>query len=81
MALGGEGVRGAVGGAVEQIEDDPLTQAALAHVDDLGTWEPRELPLPRETVSEMRTELLEQAVRHFAPDLLVADLMPASSPA
>src|SRR5262249_58906478 len=34
-------------------------------------------PLPVETVVEMRTEMLRETVRNFAPDLLVADFMPA----
>jgi len=50
---------------------------SLKMVDRYRTWEPRDLPLPREAVSEMRSELLEQTVRHFAPNLLVADFMPA----
>ena len=50
---------------------------SLKMVDRYRTWEPRDLPLPREAVSGMRSELLEQTVRHFGPDLLVADFMPA----
>jgi ATP-binding cassette subfamily B protein len=56
---------------------DFLKLPSLKMVDRYRTWEPRDLPLPRETVSGMRSELLEQTVRHFAPDLLVADFMPA----
>jgi predicted glycosyltransferase len=40
-------------------------------------WDPRNLPVPREDVVQLRTQLLEQTVRDFSPDLLVADFMPA----
>src|SRR5262249_17472829 len=45
--------------------------------DRYRNWEPRDLPLPIETVIEMRAETLRETVRKFAPDLLVADFMPA----
>ncbi|HET8894870.1 MAG TPA: ABC transporter transmembrane domain-containing protein [Gaiellaceae bacterium] len=50
---------------------------SLAMVDRYRTWRPRDLPLPLEQVVELRSELLEQVVDRFAPDLLVADFMPA----
>ncbi len=50
---------------------------SLAMVDRYRNWEPRDLPLPVEQVVELRSELLEQTVAGFAPDLLVADFMPA----
>jgi ATP-binding cassette, subfamily B, bacterial len=50
---------------------------SLAMVDRYRTWRPRDLPLPLEQVVELRSELLEQMVDRFAPDLLVADFMPA----
>ena len=56
---------------------DYLKLPALRMVDRYRNWEPRDLPLPIETVVEMRTEMLRETVRNFAPDLLVADFMPA----
>jgi ATP-binding cassette subfamily B protein len=56
---------------------DYLKLPSLQMVDRYRNWEPRDLPLPRETVTEMRTEMLRETVRNFAPDLLVADFMPA----
>jgi ABC-type multidrug transport system fused ATPase/permease subunit/predicted glycosyltransferase len=56
---------------------DYLKLPALRMVDRYRNWEPRDLPLPIETVIEMRRETLRETVRNFAPDLLVADFMPA----
>jgi ATP-binding cassette subfamily B protein len=56
---------------------DYLKLPALRMVDRYRTWEPRDLPLPIEAVTEMRAEMLREAVRVFSPDLLVADFMPA----
>lgn len=56
---------------------DYLKLPALRMVDRYRTWEPRDLPLPLETVLEMRAEMLRETVSRFAPDLLVADFMPA----
>jgi ATP-binding cassette subfamily B protein len=56
---------------------DYLKLPALRMVDRYRNWEPRDLPLPIETVIEMRTQTLRETVRNFAPDLLVADFMPA----
>ena len=50
---------------------------ALVMTDRYRTWEPRNLPLPRDSVVRLRSELLDQAVAHFGPDLLVADFMPS----
>jgi predicted glycosyltransferase len=55
---------------------DYLKLPALRMVDRYRNWEPRDLPLPIETVIEMRAETLRETVRSFAPDLLVADFMP-----
>jgi predicted glycosyltransferase/ABC-type transport system involved in Fe-S cluster assembly fused permease/ATPase subunit len=56
---------------------DYLKLPALQMVDRYRNWESRDLPLPIETVIEMRAEILRETVRNFAPDLLVADFMPA----
>jgi len=56
---------------------DYLKLPSLQMVDRNRNWEPRDLPLPIETVTEMRTEMLRETVRNFAPDLFVADFMPA----
>ena len=50
---------------------------SLQMIDRYRTWRPRDLPLPLEDVVALRSELLEQVVDRFAPDLLVADFMPA----
>jgi len=50
---------------------------SLVMVDRYRTWRPRDMPLPLEQVVALRSELLEQLVDGFAPDLLVADFMPA----
>jgi predicted glycosyltransferase len=46
-------------------------------IDHNENWDPRDLPVPREDVIRLRSHLLEQIVRDYAPDLLVADYMPA----
>jgi predicted glycosyltransferase len=56
---------------------DYLKLPSLQKTDRSRNWQPRELPLPIETITELRSELLLQTVRRFAPDLLVADFMPA----
>ena len=56
---------------------DYLKLPALRMVDRYRNWEPRDLALPTETVIEMRAETLRETVRMFAPDVLVADFMPA----
>jgi len=50
---------------------------AIRMVDRYETWEPREPGVAIEEVVQRRGELLRQTVRRFAPDLLVADFMPA----
>jgi predicted glycosyltransferase len=55
---------------------DYLKLPAIEMVDRYENWDPRELPVPRAEVVELRSELLERTVRAFAPDLLVADFMP-----
>lgn len=55
---------------------DFLKLPSLTMTDRYRNWDPRDLPLPREDVVALRRDLLEQTVRHFAPDLLVADFMP-----
>ena len=56
---------------------DYLKLPAISMVDRYENWEPRELPVPREDVVALRSELLERAVRGFGPDVLVADFLPA----
>jgi ATP-binding cassette subfamily B protein len=56
---------------------DYLKLPSLQMVDRYRNWEPRDLALPIETVTEMRTEMLRETVRNFAPELLIADFMPA----
>ena len=56
---------------------DYLKLPALRMVDRYRNWEPRDLPLPIEAVTEMRADMLRESVRMFEPDLLVADFMPA----
>lgn len=56
---------------------DYVKLPALRMVDRYRNWEPSDLPLPIDTVVEMRTEMLRETVRNYAPDLLVADFMPA----
>jgi ATP-binding cassette subfamily B protein len=70
---------GSGGASMFQFPDgiDYLKLPALRMVDRYRNWEPRDLPLPIETVTEMRMETLRETVRVFAPDLLVADFMPA----
>ena len=55
---------------------DYIKLPSLQMVDRYRNWEPRALDLPTETVTEMRSEILERAVRDFAPDVLVVDFMP-----
>jgi ATP-binding cassette subfamily B protein len=55
---------------------DYLKLPAIEMVDRYENWDPRELPVPRAEVLELRSELLERTVRGFGPDLLVADFMP-----
>ncbi len=50
---------------------------SLAMTDRYRNWEPRDLPVRRDDVVRMRADLLERTVDGFAPDLLVADFMPA----
>ena len=70
---------GSRGASMFQFPDgiDFVKLPALLMVDRYRNWEPRDLPLPIEAVTEMRAETLRQTVRAFAPDLLVADFMPA----
>jgi ATP-binding cassette, subfamily B, bacterial len=56
---------------------DYLKLPSIAMVDRYENWEPRELPVPRDEVVGLRAELLERTVSRFAPDLLVADFLPA----
>lgn len=51
--------------------------SAIRMVDRYETWEPREPERSIEQVIRTRAELLRDTVRQFAPDLLVADFMPA----
>ncbi|MBO0887104.1 MAG: ATP-binding cassette domain-containing protein, partial [Acidimicrobiales bacterium] len=56
---------------------DYIKLPSISMVDRYQHWDPRDLPVPREDVVRLRSQLLEQTVRQFAPDLLVADFMPA----
>jgi predicted glycosyltransferase len=56
---------------------DYVKLPSLKMIDRLQNWNPRDLPIPRQDVVALRRELLEQTVRRFAPDLLVADFLPA----
>jgi predicted glycosyltransferase len=56
---------------------DYVKLPSLQMVDRNRNWEPRDLPLPVETLVAMRTEMLRETVRNFTPDLFVADFMPA----
>jgi ATP-binding cassette, subfamily B, bacterial len=72
-------VTGSRGASMFEFPDgvDYLKLPGLRMVDRYRNWEPRDLPLPIETVIEMRAETLRETVRNFVPDLLVADFMPA----
>ncbi len=50
---------------------------SLVMTDRYRNWQPRDLPIGRDDVVRLRSELLERSVDGFAPDLLVADFMPA----
>ena len=56
---------------------DYLKLPSLLMTDRYRTWTSRELAVPAGEVLALRTELLTKAVRSFAPDLLVADFLPA----
>ena len=56
---------------------DYVKLPALKMVDRLENWKARDLPIATREVVALRQELLERTVRRFAPDLLVADFLPA----
>jgi ATP-binding cassette subfamily B protein len=56
---------------------DYLKLPSLVMVDRYRNWQARDLPLSSDHIVAMRAEMLEQAVRHFEPELLVADFVPA----
>jgi ATP-binding cassette subfamily B protein len=56
---------------------DYVKLPSLQMVDRYRTWKPRDLSLPLQDVIELRSELLHDTVKAVAPDLLVADFMPA----
>lgn len=56
---------------------DYIKLPTIRMIDRYENWDPRDLPVPRDDVVALRSQLLEQTVRQFAPDLLVADFMPA----
>ena len=56
---------------------DFLKLPSIAMVDRYETWKPRDLSLSMTRVTRIRAELIREAVRRFAPDLIVADFMPA----
>ena len=70
---------GSHGASMFKIPDgiDYVKLPSLQMVDRYRTWEPRDLPLPLRDVIDLRAELLQDTVKTVAPDLLVADFMPA----
>jgi ATP-binding cassette subfamily B protein len=70
---------GSHGASMFKIPDgiDYVKLPSLQMVDRYRTWTPRDLPLPLKDVIELRSELLQDTVRTIAPNLLVADFMPA----
>jgi ATP-binding cassette subfamily B protein len=70
---------GSHGASMFKIPDgiDYVKLPSLQMVDRYGTWTPRDLRLPLRDVIELRSELLQRTVKTVAPDLLVADFMPA----
>src|SRR5205823_6755897 len=70
---------GSHGASMFKIPDgiDYVKLPSLQMVDRYRTWTPRDLPLPLRDVIELRSELLQDTVKTVAPDLLVADFMPA----
>ncbi|UTI62271.1 ABC transporter transmembrane domain-containing protein [Paraconexibacter antarcticus] len=56
---------------------DYVKLPSLAMVDRYRTWRARDLPLAHADIMSLRAELLEETVRRFRPDLLVADFLPA----
>ena len=56
---------------------DYVKLPSISMIDRYENWEPRELPVPRDDVVALRRDILERAVTSFAPDLLVADFLPA----
>src|SRR5262249_11678717 len=70
---------GSHGASMFKIPDgiDYVKLPSLQMVDRYRTWTPRDLRLPLRDVIELRAELLHDTVKTVAPDLLVADFMPA----
>jgi ATP-binding cassette, subfamily B, bacterial len=56
---------------------DQLKLPSIAMTDRYRNWRARELPMTAGEITAFRSRLLELAVRDFAPDLLVADFLPA----
>jgi ATP-binding cassette subfamily B protein len=56
---------------------DYLKLPSISMVDRYENWDPRDLPIPRDEVVAWRRDILERSVTRFAPDLLVADFLPA----
>ncbi|HEY2596806.1 MAG TPA: glycosyltransferase [Chloroflexota bacterium] len=55
---------------------DYVKLPSIHMIDRYENWDPRDLPVPREQIVELRSQMLERTVTNFAPDLLVADFMP-----
>jgi predicted glycosyltransferase len=53
-----------------------LKLPSIRMVDRYRSWVPRNLTLPIKKVTKLRSGLIREAVRRFAPDLLVADFLP-----
>lgn len=54
-----------------------LKLPSIRMVDRYETWVPRNLPLSIAKVTKLRAGLIREAVRRYAPDLVVADFLPA----
>lgn len=50
---------------------------SIRMLDRYENWEPRRLGLSRRDLMRQRADLLRRTVRHFRPDVLLADFMPA----
>jgi len=56
---------------------DYVSLPSIQMVDRYENWRPLRLGMPIRDLMRMRADLLRRTVRRFAPDVLVADFMPA----